>query len=348
MEQRSVEKRRVEIAVNEQIAAAELQGRQDIESHARHHGNFYFGRDYTAQHLSQHIHAVFSEGHRCVGFQPLVEAEYTRGPLPAAVAFAFHHNLFAQGMDALLLFQRINIFCSEVLVDEHAVFQELITRYGAQSEALRLVFEVQPCIQQIAVVTAFAVVGDCTDIGFHVFALGGGIDAACIIVRIAALVAVFVAYVQVRFPVLGRQVDAAEASSGRLSFIYFLIVQRRVAEEAAFVVIEAAGGESETLGHPVVMRQRSVVGIVRARAHAKVCALIGERRFGVNLNQPAHRVASVQGSLRAAQYVDAFDVGVVEVESGFVDVGDVVHIQSDGRRVDARADASDVNGGSQA
>ena len=102
------------------------------------------------------------------------------------------------------------------------------------------------------------------------------------------------------------------------------------------------------LGHPVVMRQRSVVGIVRACADAQVRALIGERRFGVNLNQSAHRIASVQRSLRAAQYVDAFDVGVVEVESGLVDVGDIVHIQSHGRRVDARTDTADIDGGSKA
>ena len=251
-------------------------------------------------------------------------------------------------MDALLLFQRIDVFRRKILVDEHAVFQELIARYGAQGEALRLIFEVQPCIQQVTVVAAFAVVGDCADIGFHLFALGGGVDAAGIIVRIAALVAVFVAHVQVCFPVLGRQVDAAEASAGRLALVCLLILQRCVAEEAAFVVIEAAGRESETLGHPVVMRQRSVVGIVRACADAQVRALIGERRFGVNLNQSAHRIASVQRSLRAAQYVDAFDVGVVEVESGLVDVGDIVHIQSHGRRVDARTDTADIDGGSKA
>ena len=47
-------------------------------------------------------------------------------------------------MDALLLFQRIDVFRRKILVDEHAVFQELIARYGAQGEALRLIFEVQP------------------------------------------------------------------------------------------------------------------------------------------------------------------------------------------------------------
>ena len=200
---------------------------------------------------------------------------------------------------------------------------------------LCLIFKVQACVHQVAVVVAFAIVGDCADVGLHLFALGGGVYAACVVVRITALVAIFIAHVQVSFPVVGGQVDTAEASAGGLSFIYLLVVQGGIAEETAFVVIEAAGGEGETLGYPVVMGQRGIVGIVRACTHAEVCPLIGERRFGVDLNQSPHCIAPVQCSLRAAQHVNAFDVGVVEVESGLVDVGDIVHIQADGGCVDA-------------
>ena len=131
-----------------------------------------------------------------------------------------------------------------------------------------------------------------------------------------------------------KKIDKGQ-SAGGLSFIYLLVVQGGIAEETAFVVIEAAGGEGETLGYPVVMGQRGIVGIVRACTHAEVCPLIGERRFGVDLNQSPHCIAPVQCSLRAAQHVNAFDVGVVEVESGLVDVGDIVHIQADGGCVDA-------------
>ena len=48
---------------------------------------------------------------------------------------------------------------------------------------------------------------------------------------------------------------------------------------------------------------------------SKVGALITERRFGVYLDQSSHGVASIEGSLRTAQHVDALNVGIVEVES---------------------------------
>ena len=63
----------------------------------------------------------------------------------------------------------------------------------------------------------------------------------------------------------------------------------------------------------------------------------------MNLYQPSHCITSIQCTLRATQYVYTLDVGIVEIESGFVDVGDIVYIQSDGRRIDARADTTDIN-----
>ena len=85
----------------------------------------------------------------------------------------------------------------------------------------------------------------------------------------------------------------------------------------------------------MVVGHRSVVIVVTSGTQTEVGALIAERRFGVHLDQSAHGVAPVEGPLRAAQHVDAFDVGVVEVERRFVDIRYVVHIQPHGRCVDA-------------
>ena len=62
------------------------------------------------------------------------------------------------------------------------------------------------------------------------------------------------------------------------------------------------------------------------------------------LNKPAHGIAPVKRALRPAQNVNTFYVRIAEVERRFVYIGNIVHIQPHGRRIDARTDAADVNG----
>ena len=52
------------------------------------------------------------------------------------------------------------------------------------------------------------------------------------------------------------------------------------------------------------------------------------------LDKPSHRVTPVESTLWPAKNINTFDISIVEVESGFVDIRDVVYIKSYGRSVD--------------
>ena len=76
----------------------------------------------------------------------------------------------------------------------------LITGNSAQGEALRLIFEVQPCIQQVTVVVASIIIGNLSDHFFPFFSLSlveAFLGDACVKVRISSLVTIFVADIQV-------------------------------------------------------------------------------------------------------------------------------------------------------
>ena len=113
------------------------------------------------------------------------------------------------------------------------------------------------------------------------------------------------------------------------------------------MAVEGTCRKGELRADAVVVGERSLVVVVGGRAQPEIRSLVGEGRLGEDADQSSHRVASVEGSLRAAHYVDAFHIGIVEVEGRLVDEGDVVDIQSDCRRVDARADAPDIHRGGQ-
>ena len=178
---------------------------------------------------------------------------------------------------------------------------------------LCLVFQVQPRVQQVAVVVATGVIGDFSDVGFHRFTLCFGLQAALVEIRVATLVAVFVVDVQVHLPVVRGEVDGADASACRLPLVRFL-VPHRVAEESSLIIVEPSGGKGEPFRKAVIVGQRGIIGIVRTCPHAEVRPLVGEGGFGVHLNQSAHGIAPVERALRTAQHVDALYVGIAEVE----------------------------------
>ena len=288
------------------------------------------------------------EGHRSVGVEVLVEAEGASGPLPALAGVGLEHHLFAQRVDALLLLQVVDGCSGEVLVDEHAVAQPLVTRHGAQREAAGLVLQVEASVEQVASVAARLVVADGAYCGLQRLGLLLRIDAAHIVIRIAALVVVLVAQAEVEFPAVGGEQDAAESSAYALCIVHLLAAEGGVAEESALVVVVASGGEGEAGAHAVVVGERGVVVVARGSAQAQVGALVAEGRLGVDLDESAHGVAAIEGALRAAQHVDALYVGIAKVEGRLVDVGDVVHVEAYRGGVDARANAADIDGRGEA
>ena len=220
------------------------------------------------------------------------------------------------------------------------VVQELEARHTAQDEVVGLMLQVEPTVQQVALVAALVVVGNAADVVGAVFlALGH----AGIFVRISALVGVFIVQGEVQLQVLAGQVDGTNTASELVVLVHPLIVQRHVLEETSLVLIEEVGGEGKLRADAVVVAHAGLVVVVGSSAQHEVRPLIGEGRLGEDTYQAAHRVASVERALRASHHVDTLDVGVVEVEGRLVDEGDVVHVETHGRRVDARTDAAYID-----
>ena len=86
----------------------------------------------------------------------------------------------------------------------------------------------------------------------------------------------------------------------------------------------------------MIVFQHRLIVIIGGGTELHVGPLVSKGRFSEHADKPAHRIASVECALRTSHHVDTLDVGVVEVESGFVDERDVIDIQSYGRRIDAR------------
>ena len=54
----------------------------------------------------------------------------------------------------------------------------------------------------------------------------------------------------------------------------------------------------------------------------------------MHFDKSSHRITSVESTLWSSENVNTFDISIVEVESGFVDIRDVVYVKSYGRSVD--------------
>ena len=224
------------------------------------------------------------------------------------------------------------------------VVEQLEARHAAQHKVVGLVLQVQTAVQQVTFVAAPVVVGDAADVVGMVFLAFGH---AGIFVGISALMGVFVVQGEVQFQVFVGQQDGAQASAELVVLVHPFVIECCVLEEPALMLVEEVGREGKLLADAMVVADAGLVVVVGGGAQREVGALISEGRFGEDTYQSAHRVASVQGTLRAAHHVDAFDVGVVEVEGRLVDEGNVVHVQSDGGRVDTRTDAAHVDRSSQ-
>ena len=66
--------------------------------------------------------------------------------------------------------------------------------------------------------------------------------------------------------------------------------------------------------------------------------------MGVYLDQASHGVTSVESALWTTQHIDALYIVEVEVKSRFVEIRNIVNIQSHCWSVDARANAANVDG----
>ena len=286
----------------------------------------------------------------------MVESESSRSPLPSLSGFGFQDNFFGNGICPLLLLDIKDISFCEVLIEEHTVIQVLITCHGTQYKVTGLIFDVDTRIEQSTAVTAAVVIWNFTDVVCPVlcnfftlfFSFGYAVlSNPGIVVRIPALVAIFIVHGHVYFQIRCRQVNPTKTSASGVAFVDFFIVPCRVFKEAARVFVETSGRKSKAVGYTVIMGEWNVIIIVSCCSHANIGTLISERRFCVHLDKSSHRVTSVEGTLWPAKNINTFDISIVEVESGFVDIRDIVYIKSYGRSIDAWADSADINRSSQ-
>ena len=181
---------------------------------------------------------------------------------------------------------------------------------------------------------------------FLSFGYGTGSNTG-IIIRIPTLIAIFIAKGHIYFQVRTRQVNTTETSATGIALVYLFVVSCRIFKEATCVFVETSGRKSEAVGCPVIVGEWHIIIIVGRCSHADISTLISERRFCVHFDKSSHRITSVESTLWSSENVNTFDISIVEVESGFVDIRDVVYVKSYGRSVDTWADSADINGSGQ-
>ena len=330
MEHGRIQDRRAELSRDDQLFAVD----DVIESHFHGHRTGRYGRHVFigigVDGRVQPVDSVFLESDGSLRVEPLVEAAHSGSPLPAASGFGFEDNFLAQCLGVLLLHHGIDVLFREVLVQIHVVTQVLEAGHTTQNEVVGLILQVQSGIQQVTLVAAGVVVGDATNVlrtVFFAFYLSG------IFIRITSLVGVFVVHGEIKFQVVGGQVDGTDTSAEFIVGINPFAVEV-ILEEPTLMVVEQAYREGELAGNTVVVGERGVVVVVSGRSQAKVCALISEGRFGEHTDESAHGVASVERSLWSAHDVDTLDIRVVEVESRLVDERNVIDVETYCRCID--------------
>ena len=135
----------------------------------------------------------------------------------------------------------------------------------------------------------------------------------------------------------------ADASGTGFRIVRFL-VGIEVGEVSVTVSVIARDGIPEFLADFIVMGEGIVAITIGPVGKPQVCPFIFQRRFGVDVDDAAHRVAPVECSLRTAQHFYPVYFGKVEIECRFLEVGDSVDVEADRRRVDLRTDPADVDG----
>ena len=118
-----------------------------------------------------------------------------------------------------------------------------------------------------------------------------------------------------------------------------------VFEESVATVVVGGNGVSEGVVRLFIDRNPPVECVGTAVLDTDPDPLIVERRKGVKVYDATDRIPTVKRTLRTAQHLHLPDVIKSEIVVVFVEVGDVVHIESDGRLVDAGTDSPDVDRG---
>ena len=105
----------------------------------------------------------------------------------------------------------------------------------------------------------------------------------------------------------------------------------------------ARHGHAQVGVYPVIGRSPEPVAVAAAVFGAQADTLVRERRERVDVDDPAHRVASVERRLRPPQHFDALGVGQLHVVIVLIQHRDVVDVEPHDRLVDPRPEPADVD-----
>ena len=280
--------------------------------------------------------AVFLEDDVAVGGQGVVEAEEADGPFVAAVfADGAKDELLVDGVLALPLVDGEDALAGEVLIHGHVVVEPLVAGVGGELEAVGEVFEPQGVVAHPAAVVAGVVVvyrGDFSAL-FVVEAVGEGV-----------LVGEVEPAGEHGFQAGGDLPFEFQTAAGGLAAVGFSAGEL-IGEVAAVAVVVGADAQAGSVAEAGEFRYPGLPVAVAAAADGEAVALVFEGGKGVDVDDAAHGVPTVEGTLGAAEDFDALDVEEVEVEGGFVHVGDVVDVEADALAAAPGADAAQVDGG---
>ena len=283
---------------------------------------------------NQIVDSIFEESHR--GLHPHVahEAECPRKPAVNPIVARANHHVLGQGVLGAGLRQREIGEGQEILIEHHLVVEVLVARDAAERAAPQIGPHGEAVAEGRAAVGAGVVVGDPSRRGGILPRQGfvGGTSGESIGVTALPQIAESERVVDAQSVPHGPL--HAEASAARPLPIAF------VAREVVGVKPVAAtvmGGD----GHPHVGRDPEVgggphpPGVAAAVLHPDAGPFVSEGRKRVDVDDPAHRIAAVEGGLRPPQHLDPFDVGQVEIVGVLVHVGHVIDVEPHNGLVDA-------------
>ena len=211
----------------------------------------------------------------------------------------------------LLLLEGVDVGGKEILVHEHAVAQVLITGHGIHLPGVGLVLQVQSSVEKTAAVTSLMIGTDLP----HEFGVGLlSLELPRVEVGVGMLIAVVIAYRGIQGETVVGTQDASQASPTRLHAVG-LLARVCVIEIAAAALVVTTGREGEAVAEAVIVREGGVaVKVGGGNAQLEVGAFVAEGITRLHLDDTAHGVAAIEGTLGPPEDVDALYAVEVEVE----------------------------------
>ena len=274
------------------------------------------------------------EVHGGVGLLPLVREEHACRALPDAHLVALVHQFVGDGVLQLCLLHVHVVLRAVVDVHQHVVLQVLPAQRIVHVSPVACVPQVQPRVQQVALVVALTVGrGVAGFLGVHVEQSVGK----------AVLPHVLVVGQQVQRQPLGGAHHQPQPSASLVALVG-TVAGGAIAEETVLTVVESCHRECQPVAELTVVGHLGAPQEVGADAQPQVGALIVHGVLRVQPHQSALGIHTVERTLGATEHVDTAGLVEVGVEGRLRHQGNVVDIDAHRRAVDARADASDVDG----